>query len=591
MPSLPSVIAAAPSLTTSNASKPKKGKDDTANAVARFPGKTSKYTGVTFRPTRVKYQARIYKGNKEYNLGLFDVSADAALAYDAAHRLVRNVSKNPGKEMEFLKEYENQKDFVDWVDMDDQASKDTADDPDKLNFLVPSDFHIAREKELMDRLVTPDSGDDSKKIPGPHPSLEELKLVIRKESIRIARVVIGVAEAGGPSSSKRKKGGGKNKAASSEQDEKKLAKKRKTFKDGDNASSKSPSKKGESSLKKNSVIKAYEKDDNYYDSTGLGKPVPNPPKNKAKKKKNPFGPPPVVPVGPAARKALQMKKSGGGEASKKKDGKPKKASTKAASGAARGDSKDAEVGVGHGSSNVVQKDSVTEGKSSGGSGGGTGNLSPGRNQMMDAFQQHQNGDFQGGDATKMMMSQEMMNNFGIPMNGSGNMSNNLIGAFFGSMQGNNGNVMQGGNFGMGQDFNGYMNQQVFNQGMRGVGGMKDFDANFAAHGGGGGEEGGMGSAKGSGSYGKYGGMPDDFRCGKRDPFSMMGGPGGGGGGSGMGGGMFDESAEFQRMMLARSMGQGDDTRGNGKDFDFDFDESLEFEATYDGSFSFFQHLI
>lgn len=33
----------------------------------------SKYVGVTSRPSRDKYQARIYKGSREYNLGEFKV--------------------------------------------------------------------------------------------------------------------------------------------------------------------------------------------------------------------------------------------------------------------------------------------------------------------------------------------------------------------------------------------------------------------------------------------------------------------------------------------------------------------------------------
>ncbi|KAL7461616.1 hypothetical protein ACHAXS_002034, partial [Conticribra weissflogii] len=48
-----------------------------------------RYSGIdiTHRLKRGKFQARIYKSNNEYNLGLYELAADAAFAYDTANRL------------------------------------------------------------------------------------------------------------------------------------------------------------------------------------------------------------------------------------------------------------------------------------------------------------------------------------------------------------------------------------------------------------------------------------------------------------------------------------------------------------------------
>jgi len=45
------------------------------------------YHGVTFRSRRKKFQARLYRGCREHNLGLYDLAADAALAYDVGLRI------------------------------------------------------------------------------------------------------------------------------------------------------------------------------------------------------------------------------------------------------------------------------------------------------------------------------------------------------------------------------------------------------------------------------------------------------------------------------------------------------------------------
>lgn len=211
--------------------------------------KSSRYVGVTFRPTRVKYQSRIYKDNKEYNLGLYDVSADAALAYDITHRLmvemlsvaedaVKKSTTNgeEGDELEEkgdgiespqgptvaegeidstnssplvqiqlhkLDELEEDPDApsaaLDWLDgesiMDTTPSSDK--DSESLNFHKPKAFFAARKKEIAKRKLTPclNPPDDStdKKTPGQgtYPEIFHLKLMIRKEAVRVAKAIIG----------------------------------------------------------------------------------------------------------------------------------------------------------------------------------------------------------------------------------------------------------------------------------------------------------------------------------------------------------------------------------------------------------------
>ena len=335
-----------------------------------------------------------HAGNKEYNLGLFDLSADAALAYDAAHRLVREVAKHPGREKEALLEIEKKKDALpDWLDCEDEngnmsntfSGRRESDDSERLNFMRPSDFKKAREREIRDRGllnaadVDKDSKEEGEKDPADskndsakkgsfgttYPTLSELKTIIRKEAMRIAKVVIASSE-GGTGNHKKKRGKSKEEPQavddSRSMSEKKSAKKRRVTQeegndDGvaakemmpplpalppvDDASFgvvKSKSSTNNKATKKSSGRSNQSKDSTLlasskatseslsnetpskqsspaskaagaapvaepastahpkidYDATGLGKPVPNPPRTKSKKKNHPFGPPPVV---------------------------------------------------------------------------------------------------------------------------------------------------------------------------------------------------------------------------------------------------------------------------------------------------------
>ena len=142
--------------------------------------------------SREKYQARIYKRNKEYNLGLFEVAADAALAYDTAHRLLKKitVSSNAGSEKEAMAAYEADSEATHWLDFDEEKAEEAnrCVDKDKLNFETPQNYREERELEINE---SKEVGTQKHKN---SPSETTIKMVVRKEAIRVVKVVIGLDE-------------------------------------------------------------------------------------------------------------------------------------------------------------------------------------------------------------------------------------------------------------------------------------------------------------------------------------------------------------------------------------------------------------
>jgi len=142
--------------------------------------------------SREKYQARIYKGNKEYNLGLFEVAADAALAYDTTHRLLKKitVSSNAGSEKEAMAAYEADSEATHWLDFDEEKAEEAnrCVDNDKLNFEKPQNYREERELEINE---SKEVGTQKHKN---SPSETTVKMVVRKEAIRVVKVVIGLDE-------------------------------------------------------------------------------------------------------------------------------------------------------------------------------------------------------------------------------------------------------------------------------------------------------------------------------------------------------------------------------------------------------------
>ena len=172
-----------------------------------------RYIGVTYRSRRKKYQARMYRGSYEYNLGLFDLAADAALAYDAAYRVAggegsvaapSTTSSNDPKNNAGTKGggdrseedssamvtgAEEIKYSLDWIDCADEMERPSGlsdDDPMHLNFLRPSEFRDARQKEIASRRATNhlnnDNVDDLVV-----PTESDLKLRMKKATTYVAQ--------------------------------------------------------------------------------------------------------------------------------------------------------------------------------------------------------------------------------------------------------------------------------------------------------------------------------------------------------------------------------------------------------------------
>jgi hypothetical protein len=149
------------------------------------------YFGVTFRSRhRGKFQSRIYKHNKEYNLGLYDLACDAALAYDSACRLFNRPSEAapqrkgeeaPAEGSLVLAELDEAKRVFDWLDLPDSEASGS-DALERLNFLTPSLFREARAKEIPSRFHS-----EGQNL-GLPPTEASLRLKIRKEVLQMAKV-------------------------------------------------------------------------------------------------------------------------------------------------------------------------------------------------------------------------------------------------------------------------------------------------------------------------------------------------------------------------------------------------------------------
>ena len=171
---------------------------------------------ISIGSSREKFQARIYKGNKEYNLGLFELATDAALAYDTTHRLIKHIadvaSANDNKghhttkttstsittnsDMQALRHYEDTADTIPhWIDLsENDALSANNNDPTKLNFIIPSTYKAERTKELDEsRLLLNYNKHNINAAP---PCIGTVKAVLRKEAIRVANMIIGVVDCG-----------------------------------------------------------------------------------------------------------------------------------------------------------------------------------------------------------------------------------------------------------------------------------------------------------------------------------------------------------------------------------------------------------
>ena len=97
-----------------------------------------------------------------------------------------------GKEKETLAEYEADKESPDWLDCDDEAAQAANNglDPDKLNFIKPQDYKDERARELEE---SKDSGTQKHKNA---PSISTVQMTVRKESIRVVKIIVGASDGG-----------------------------------------------------------------------------------------------------------------------------------------------------------------------------------------------------------------------------------------------------------------------------------------------------------------------------------------------------------------------------------------------------------
>lgn len=137
----------------------------------------------------------MYRGSREYNLGLFDLASDAALAYDAAYRIAggkvsrEDSEEDEGAKTDLFTDIEQIKFALDWLDV---ADENTAQDGDSsnINFKEPLQFRIARNQEIEDNT--------SGKIDYPNFSSinivkeEELKVRIKKEILTLAKAYLAL---------------------------------------------------------------------------------------------------------------------------------------------------------------------------------------------------------------------------------------------------------------------------------------------------------------------------------------------------------------------------------------------------------------
>lgn len=168
-----------------------------------------------------KYSELIYLfSNTTFLLGAYNVAADAALAYDIAHRLMmemmsiggdvsQDAVKNTGdseltervKQLELRKLEELEKDSnasspsLNWMENASGIADGMPDkDGERFNFNTPQEFYTAREKEITERKMN-SSTNTSEDASGTYPEISVLKMMIRKDAITVTKAVI-VSDAG-----------------------------------------------------------------------------------------------------------------------------------------------------------------------------------------------------------------------------------------------------------------------------------------------------------------------------------------------------------------------------------------------------------
>lgn len=134
-------------------------------------------------------------------MGLFDVAADAALAYDVTHRLAKKVtsSQMQGTEKIILESYEaDKKEFPHWLEFGETAEDENGGaETNKLNFSRQRDYMNDRVNEINDNLSS-----GAKQYVN-CPTVEEVRSIVRSVAIRVVKTMIGAID-GGTSNNRRR---------------------------------------------------------------------------------------------------------------------------------------------------------------------------------------------------------------------------------------------------------------------------------------------------------------------------------------------------------------------------------------------------
>jgi len=158
-----------------------------------------RYAGVTFRSRHSKYEARTCRG---YDLGLFDLACDAALACDVAHRIAGGNGDDLQQTSPLItNDVEEIKYALNWLDLasDEENGRRRGDETAGgagtiINFTSPSSYREARGKEIGDYLA----GNihyptfNLKNVP----QEEELKKRIKMEILNLARAYVAATNEG-----------------------------------------------------------------------------------------------------------------------------------------------------------------------------------------------------------------------------------------------------------------------------------------------------------------------------------------------------------------------------------------------------------
>mmetsp|Transcript_30867 Transcript_30867/g.65325 ORF Transcript_30867/g.65325 Transcript_30867/m.65325 type:complete len:1087 (-) Transcript_30867:255-3515(-) len=172
--------------------------DATANAKkgGAFAGPTSdspqdcfNYIGVTFRSPLSKYEARTCRGSHEFNLGLFDLACDAALAYDVAYRITGGSGSKQQDGLVITNDVEEIKYALNWLDQAGaQANGGPKGNEPGVNFTTPSMYREARRKEIGGYLTGSIHHPtfDFESVP----QEEEVKMRIKKEILNLAKAYV-----------------------------------------------------------------------------------------------------------------------------------------------------------------------------------------------------------------------------------------------------------------------------------------------------------------------------------------------------------------------------------------------------------------